>query len=819
MPSIQEPILDKIRFDKLKQLAEERYGQLSDAETNVLRNSTSSSYPPHGTPGSKSSIAPDFLRWVIVDPYAASLIDPKGLRVYQANIDGPLDLDGCHVSFSMEFRDCNFEKTFSIKNAQVESLSIRDSMLKAGINGELSTFRGSVSLVHIDSCGPLALEGAQIAGDFKCSGKTSARYKGEGLVLDRITVQGGVFLEDIRCRGAVRIRGAQVAGNLTFFRTQVDARGQAISLDRSTIKGSVLMNQNFTCLGAIGMFDVSVGGDLELEGANLNLGHVDPKAPHTTLALDRATIHGSIDMTKYFKTNGTVSMFATHVGGDLNCQDANFEFTGPTLHLDRATIQGTVNLSGNFQASGQIQMFNTQIGDKLDCSGAHLAGNPECLVLYGATIKGDVLMTPNAMGANTKCVGRVQMYGAQISGNVDCTSAEFKAPPAEGTTMANANQISVLGMEKAYVTGNIILNHAQCAGRVILAGAMINNDIDCQRTIIRGSEHGQSLSLENATVNGNVLLHDGFQASAVVKASNAQIRGGLYCMNASFTSLQCDKMKLTGDLTLVGIQPPGYCLDIRDASVKFLHDQSSSWPEKNSLRLEGFVYQDLVLHGSATPTSIKDDSLPEAVLLDANTRISWLRLQPPAYQTNPQPWVQLASLLESKGDPAGAKQVRFEFSRVQAKSTRPLHSFLSLIYDWIEKDPINVLWPIVLLWLFGSLVFWRARRMNAMAPVDKDAFEKFKQSQPLPDQIAPFSPTIYTLENVLPVVKLGQDASWAPSPLRKPTSWFPHRKHMEWTRWLPGLNYPWLALLRWTLILLGWALALILGAAIGSRFK
>jgi hypothetical protein len=50
-----------------------------------------------------------------------------------------------------------------------------------------------------------------------------------------------------------------------------------------------------------------------------------------------------------------------------------------------------------------------------------------------------------------------------------------------------------------------------------------------------------------------------------------------------------------------------------------------------------------------------------------------------------------------------------------------------------------------------------------------------------PGVSAPFNPVVYALENVLPVVKLGQDSAWAPDPEAN-GSWLP-----EW-KWIDRLN-------------------------------
>ena len=50
-----------------------------------------------------------------------------------------------------------------------------------------------------------------------------------------------------------------------------------------------------------------------------------------------------------------------------------------------------------------------------------------------------------------------------------------------------------------------------------------------------------------------------------------------------------------------------------------------------------------------------------------------------------------------------------------------------------------------------------------MVPSDPGAYEKFKAGQ-LPPHYVHFHPAVYSLENVLPVIKLGQDSSWRADP-------------------------------------------------------
>jgi hypothetical protein len=137
------------------------------------------------------------------------------------------------------------------------------------------------------------------------------------------------------------------------------------------------------------------------------------------------------------------------------------------------------------------------------------------------------------------------------------------------------------------------------------------------------------------------------------------------------------------------------------------------------------------------------------------------------------------------------RRLRTRSNFVRRVSTWPVH--------WITEKPIRILFLILALWISGSLVFWRAAYFGAMVPTNKDAVAELKASRPLPPGYPTFHPFVYTLENVLPVVRLGQDDKWAPS-------------NKTWM-------YVGLARLRWFLILSGWVLAGILTIAIGEQFK
>ena len=183
--------------------------------------------------------------------------------------------------------------------------------------------------------------------------------------------------------------------------------------------------------------------------------------------------------------------------------------------------------------------------------------------------------------------------------------------------------------------------------------------------------------------------------------------------------------------------------------------------------------------------------------------------------------MQLANWAVAMGHPDEGRHIIYLFRRSQAIEGSMIEIPFALSYAWLDEFQFRSLYLIVLFWAFGSVIFWRARRMNSMAPSEKDAYIKFVKSRREPEgYIQPFKPFVYALENCLPVVKLGQDDAWAPDPRAEPTDWFPESSRWAyWNNWLPKLTYRRLSFLRWAIILAGWLLALILAGAIGERFK
>jgi len=119
--------------------------------------------------------------------------------------------------------------------------------------------------------------------------------------------------------------------------------------------------------------------------------------------------------------------------------------------------------------------------------------------------------------------------------------------------------------------------------------------------------------------------------------------------------------------------------------------------------------------------------------------------------------------------------------------------------------------------MLASLLFSHAARMHAIAPTSASAYQAWTHER-LADQAYPqFNALVYGMENVLPILKLGQSDSWAPDPHYSPQNWFPKHPRLDWTAWFS--SYEFLSSLRVTLNVLGWGFGIVLGIALTTRFK
>lgn len=438
------------------------------------------------------------------------------------------------------------------------------------------------------------------------------------------------------------------------------------------------------------------------------------------------------------------------------------------LDLQGARVKGDVFLRDRFCARGEVKLLAAQIGGDLDCSGGRFVNPPTkespesgaAITADGITVTGQVLLSSFSSATSNRrstfhAEGEVRFLQAQISMNFDCSSGVFLNPalqdvPASGRALS-ADGISVKGQvllsKRAgslgfYAEGEVRLPDAQIGGSLNCdGGTFINpqkaggggNALWVERAIIRGDLCFKSDDASHPVSFRGKVLTGQFRADGAISLAGTRIDGNL-------------------DLRRSLLEKAQLILE-RTSTTSFMYG-TAHWPTQGNLFLDGFVYG-RVADGPRDP----------------EVMLKWLRLQPQG-AFRPQPYLQLAKVLRESGDEDGERQVLVAMEdhrwRFNHPSLYPLGLPLKLTAGYGYR-PLWAFWEILGLSALGWIIYRRSYLAGNMVPTDKDAYALFKQDGRPPAHYITFHPLVYSVENSLPLVKLGQADKWQPDPNRGPS--------------------------------------------------
>ncbi len=575
----------------------------------------------------------------------------------------------------------------------------------------------------------------------------------------------------------------------------------------------------------------------------------------TGISGDRFVTKGSVFLRRGFQAHGEVRFTEAQIQGDFDCTRGKLRNTGQpgtgiALQADGVVVRGSVFLSDDFESEGEIRftgaqitgdmvlehgsftggvgLTNAQIGGSFACDGAILNGSCDttnragyALIAGGLSVKGQVLMR-----AGFRSRGCVQLQTSQLQ-YLDCSGGLFENPPRSGVE----NTGCALDANGAIVAGAIHMRSGFCArGSVRLLEARIGSELDftgglIENPTIAGIEgSGAALDADGIIIGNTVFLRNGFHSKGALRLIGAQIGGDLVCSNALLEgAMLADRAIIRGEFVWELTSPAPGPLWLTNASADTIADSRNSWPPKAFLRLDGFVYRQI----AEGPT-------------DATSRLDWLSR---CDKFSPQPYRQLAKVLESSGDDDGATEVLVEMERLQR--THKLTSFLLRWTIGYGYHPLRVLWGMGVVASLGWIVYRRAFLAGTIIPTKKDAYSSLRLGRSLPGYYPEFAPFIYSVENSPPLVRLGQADNWGPQTfdlhpqsgltarhiryLKSPASW---RKSLRWgsrlmtsprfLRWYVRRATTSPAFIQWFLwgqILLGWILATLFAAGVTGLIR
>jgi multidrug efflux pump subunit AcrA (membrane-fusion protein) len=710
-------------------------------------------------------------------------IDPKGVRVHGAKITGDLDLGSATIAFPLEMARCHVAGEIILSDATTKRLRFSGSQLLEGLNGDGVTVKGSVLLSEgFSAKGEVRLLDADIGGTLVCINGTFENPNGAALSADRMTVKGSVFLRGgFSAKGKVRLSGTAISGDLDCDNgTFENPDGDALSADGMTVKGSLFLREGFSAKGEVRLLGAVIGDTLAC--GNGTFESPDGRA----LSADRITVKGSVFLREGFSAKGEVRLPGADIGSNLECINGTFENSDDdALSADGMTVKGDVFLSGGFSAKGQVRLPGADIGGALACNNGTFE-NPDdtALSAVGMTVKGNVFLSE---GFSAK--GEVRLPGADIGSNLECINGTFENP--DGDALSADNMI---------VKGNVFLRKGFSAkGQVRLPGADIGGNLECINGTFENPD-GDALSAVGMTVKGNVLLSEGFSAKGQVCLPGADIGGDLACYAARFETNQQSMdpdgsvvfslaaARVTGVLVWRNLEILGQAT-FAHAKVGGLFDDRNSWPDRGSLDLNGFEYDEFAFDAPAS----------------AAARIDWLKRQEPF---RAQPYEQVIRVLRRTGhdrdarEVAIAKQVALRDSGLMSPMSKRWNRFLEITVAYGYK-PWRALVYAIAFCVLGAGLFDLGFSTGLMSPASASIFlrSEFVESGGtwLPSAYPRFKAPVYALDVFLPIVDLHQESRWLPN----------MRNGWGWALWI----YMWIH------IMAGWVLTSVFVAALTGLIK
>jgi hypothetical protein len=676
-------------------------------------------------------------------------VDPRGLRLRNAVITGRLDLAGLSVPFPLRFDGCEFDSAPVVEGADLFELALTGCPRLPGLLGNGLRLRRD-----------LDLSGSRVAGAHRTSASTSKT-------------------------AAIWLCEAEIGGRLLCVGTTVDGLGgRSIQADRIRVAGGIRLIHQFRASGEVRLMGSRLGGSIDLIGAHLESSH------GPALNTEDATIEGSVFLMddaagRRSLIRGRLDMASTRITGQFLIRKATIEVQAGrpagsayesalvqdlAISAPRLSVGAELVLAGECEVTGGIDLSMADVSRFVIGAGCALrAPGRTALDLTNAEIRAFLRLDKDA-----EIEGAVRLAGAVSHGTL-ALHGHLSKP--EGETLVSASAMTV--------EGNVYLDDLRAeGGSVAFTGARLGG-LNARRTRIDNAG-GYTLWFSQAIVNGSVLLTDGFASTGLVALNQAAIEGRLHVTGATFDCPRPSAVNGAGhaieaiaatvhgnvDLGWAAVSPS---VDFTDLTTSSLADDPATWPER--FTIAGMTYDRLERPQGAPPGTAWDQA--------ARTR--WLGRQA-AFDSGP--YEQAAAVFRRHGYAREAEQILIARSKHARRARRP-------VARWPERAG-NAVYAVIgygyrperVLWMLAGLLIVTAATLTLPAaqatlranngngqvyttagPLPAAAGQQGAQAggSPAPDvcgggQVRCFSPVLYAIDTVVPLISLDQRVTWYPDP-------------------------------------------------------
>ncbi len=563
-------------------------------------------------------------------PDPPAVIDPRGIRIRGAHIEGQLDLDGVSATIGLQLTGCRLDRAPTLRDAKLPWLML-DTCVLPGLCASTAKFDilrvRDCSLSGDDPDAIIDLNGVQVS-ELSLAGTSITNPSGPALAADGCTVNGDLKLttspgtrrkftaRGSASTGTVLLRGATISGQLSLEEARVGALRQALSQESSPGEPdgeSPAWRQR--SVGAVCLSGSTITGNLVLRSAVFD-GDSRPALMGENLTVKghaatcdfrqqgfRATGSGAL---------GAVCLAGANITGQLALRGVTLiNKTGPALLADLITIGAGALLDDDFFAggagpAGAVRLPEATIHNELRLNGALLV-NPSgpALLADGVTVQGHLLLRMATMlsrppgTADADHCAAILLRGATVGGHLSLDGAVVRfgalpaggGDPAEQGAAARAEVLSVAALlrreiarrpggglagsqfpvrqeqvEGALRPDGALAGGCDSLGAVCLTGSTVTGRLELRRTLLL-NQAGPALLADYLTVKSDAAVCE--QAAQGLTAIGSGSLGAV-CFAAAAISGQ---LALRGS-TLVNMTGPALLADSAQIQGDALIDET-----------------------------------------------------------------------------------------------------------------------------------------------------------------------------------------------------------------------------------------------------
>lgn len=737
------------------------------------------------------------LRTLVTEARSDWTLQPIGVLLDNAVIQGSLDLEGCTVSKPLVFQHCKFSPieiergAMLLRDSRLKRLAIYKSTLTGTIFADRCNIESAFFLSESELNGGLRLRGAFIGEALALDKVRINKSRDVAILSDGLHLGGPWILRNAVIAGAVRFAGSRIGGSLLWEEAEIKNGESAIVAEGAICEGSWILRRG-RITGPIRLRGMTVQSiDAQLITITAGSDAFNAKGAQVTsdVVFDGATV------------NGGILLGRANIAGEFSAKGSRI--SGPNL---------TWAVAGNGVSIGQgIGLSSSKLTGGLMLAGARIgqgitASNIE-ITSAGRAIEADVMhVAGNWIMRDANITGSIRFAGAQIEGQVGFTQSRLHA----------AGDLAIRA-DGARIRGGWFMGRADIRGMVRLPSAELGNELRLSGTRIEVAS-GPALYANGATIARAVVLDGGFRTIGGIAFDHADIEGILSLEGSRIQSAALGRNGMLAppthdevlaaryDLTAISLADaslermvmpataddrPRGIVDLSRATVGSYEDFAAAWPppvhESNArgrdgngrdidhLVLDGFVYNHLEF-----PAGVPAEELARSRgrFGAASMRTRWLESQSSAdldLHFKPHAWLHLSRRLSAQGYNDDAREIAIKRRRRQRQSTSTsgsskLQSWLLDVFALYGFNPWRtVTWIVSIILMFGAIWWVAAQACDRNDCKDEQVFVmalkgNFGQDDVKSERNYPsFSPLLFSADVFFPFVNFGYKEHWRPN--------------------------------------------------------